>query len=355
MQNLRQKLRISFYKSKFWIYSIRLKIWLSTIRRKWRYFIRKPKEIIIGILSSKIILIVLIFPTAYLANWFYKSVISKYPNLDNNIAAEVIGILITVLIIDFLYDTKRQYELKERLLIEIRSTDNGTASRAALLLESNGWLHDGTLENKDLMNANLSNFNPNKYPVFKRTNLTKANFSYSTFLSADFSYSASSPLLQGYAYLGPLFHDGEFYSCRFNDSKLSGADFSNAVLTNSSFRNAILNNAYFINSTCYRVDFTDAIIRFEQLSLCNSLMGATLPDGTKYNGCLNLPGDLEVIDSKTSRNNFSYIASLYGISVDEYIDGQRWFVDHIDKWIDSVNEYYEKYFSGDLSLTDLYS
>ncbi len=72
------------------------------------------------------------------------------------ISTELIGIGVTVLIIDNINQARIINEEKMRLIIQLRSPNNTFAIEAARQLEERNWLNDGTLTGAFLDGANLS-------------------------------------------------------------------------------------------------------------------------------------------------------------------------------------------------------
>ena len=72
---------------------------------------------------------------------------------------ELIGIGITVLIIENAYQLRIINEEKKRLIILLSSPVKSLSHEALFILTSRGWLHDGSLEEKDFSGADLSDSN----------------------------------------------------------------------------------------------------------------------------------------------------------------------------------------------------
>lgn len=207
----------------------------------------------------------------------------------SNLSTELISIVITVLVIDGLYQARRRQADKASLLMRMRSKRYVTAVDAVEEARSRGWLQKGLAENADLRGANL------RRADFQRAPLAGANLALAT---------------------------------------LRGADFRGADLTRVNLDQAILIGANLKGSTV-----TD-----EQLSLAYILAYAIMPDGSFYNGKLNLIGDFRgALQSNLDINRADQMAAYYSIeaevsadpitrsrlefyelSVDEYLDGQQW-------------------------------
>lgn len=73
-----------------------------------------------------------------------------------NIAAELVSIAITVLIIDRLNERRSVDQEKQLLILQLASPTNAIAHEAARLLHMRGWLTGGSLQGAKLGWANLS-------------------------------------------------------------------------------------------------------------------------------------------------------------------------------------------------------
>lgn len=95
-----------------------------------------------------------------------------------NIAAELVSIAITVLIIDRLNERRSVDQEKQLLILQLASLTNSIAHEAARLLQMRGWLTDGSLQGAKLGWANLSRVLLNNADLagadFFRVNLQQA-------------------------------------------------------------------------------------------------------------------------------------------------------------------------------------
>ncbi|HEY47652.1 MAG TPA: pentapeptide repeat-containing protein [Anaerolineae bacterium] len=121
-----------------------------------------------------------------------------------------------------------------------------------------------------------------------------------------------------------------------NMAHMQGADLSNANLQGARLHKVNLRGAQLANANLHEanmakvnlqgvLDLTD-----EQLAQANRLRCATMPDGTRYDGRLNLAGDLA--DAGFLHVNTSdpqAMADFYAISVDQYELGQAWVREHL--------------------------
>ena len=73
-----------------------------------------------------------------------------------DIRAELIGIGLTVLIIDNIVELRSSKTLKDQLIREMSSSNNSFALRAVEELRAHGWLTEGTLQGANLKLADLT-------------------------------------------------------------------------------------------------------------------------------------------------------------------------------------------------------
>jgi uncharacterized protein YjbI with pentapeptide repeats len=180
-----------------------------------------------------------------------------------NLISHFFSVKMVISVEDFRKETER--DKKKELILQMASTSNSIATEAVRLLRAQGWLQDGTLETADLSGANLQN-----------VDLSNANL---------VSTKMKETNLRG--------------------AKLYGVDFRDADLRN--------------------VDLTDAQgLTDEQLGQVNSLLGATMVSGKRYNGRFNF--DMDLLEAHLSRTGRSAqaMANFYGVSVENYEWGQEW-------------------------------
>lgn len=121
--------------------------------------------------------------------------------------------------------------------------------------------------------------------------------------------------------------------CRAN---LQGADLTQADLEGAKLRGANLYGANLARANLQDADLTQADLNRSRNLADNQLMrvrrlhGATMPDGSRYDGRFSLPGDIVFarMGGRNIADNLS-MAEFYGVPVDEYIDGQLWGEEHM--------------------------
>jgi uncharacterized protein YjbI with pentapeptide repeats len=135
---------------------------------------------------------------------------------------------------------------------------------------------------------------------------------YVNFKDADLSYADLQNTNFGMADLREAdLRFADLQGARFTKANLSGADFESANL-----KGALLSHGNLLHARG---------LQTEQLYEVNRLRGAMMPDGTRYDGRYNLPGDLW--DAKffhVDINDPKAMAAFYGISPSEFTIGQQW-------------------------------
>ena len=114
---------------------------------------------------------------------------------------------------------------------------------------------------------------------------------------------------------------------------LSRANLSGAFLAGADLQEANLLKADFTGAYLQDVNLQNAKVTDVEMCKARYLVGATMPNGKRYDGRYNLPGDLRwMTESKQiSIDNIEAIASWYDISVDAYLEGQMWASKNLDR------------------------
>lgn len=116
--------------------------------------------------------------------------------------------------------------------------------------------------------------------------------------------------------------DGSLHGASLAWSNLKHANIRMADLRNVDFTGAVLEGAHLQESNL------DGAIGLgpKQFVQLRYLEGATLPDGTRYDGRYRLPAELEWVKSETNIDvtDPQQMASYYKVSLDTYLSGQRW-------------------------------
>lgn len=185
---------------------------------------------------------------------------------------------------------RRQTERRQAQLINrLGSDDHQTALRALWEIRAYGWLWDGLLVRADLSGANLA--------------------------GADLSGGD----LRKVWLVGARLEGADL-----DESDLAGADLSSADLSGAHLRKANLRRASLAGADLTGLDVDEA-----SLSGCGGLLGATMPDGSRYDGRYRLPGDLDSLRLAGGLDGDEAFADWYGVPVTAYRTGQRWADEHL--------------------------
>jgi hypothetical protein len=222
------------------------------------------------LISGVIGLGIAVFGAVYRSSFAHDLIVTLFPNFG----AGLVDITITVLIIDWLYERRDQQRERERLIRQMRSRDNGIALQAVEELRASGWLEDGSLCGVNLVGANLAG------AYLRRADLQKA-----------------------------VLRRASLKRASLGGADLRGADFEGADLQDASLDETLLQDT----------NLTPA-----QLVSAYRLRGATLPDGTLYNGCFNLAGDRQDAQASGIRwDDPPAVAAFYGVGLETYLAGQQ--------------------------------
>lgn len=202
-----------------------------------------------------------------------------WPGLALNFGTGMGGSLVTFILIDLLIGSREKREADERerarLIGRMHSRDNGLTLVAIEEMRAHGWLIDGTLRGANLVHANLQ-AGYLRYAVLPEVNLHRANL---------------------------------------QKTRLGKTDLSGANLTDANLEGADLDEA----------GLQGARVSLAQLAQANRLRSATMPGGERYDGRLNLPGDLkDAEETGCAIANPAEMAGFYGVAVEEYQAGQQW-------------------------------
>lgn len=177
-------------------------------------------------------------------------------------------------------------------------------------MRSNGRLDDGSLRGEDLTEINLAGCD------LSRAILAGAILDEACLLRADLREADLSR-----ASLVGIDLDG----ANLTDAILRGADLSAAELSRANLQAADLRGADLNEASLIETNLQGANVTDTQLALVDSLAGATLPDGTRYNGHFNLEGDLvNAEDTGIDINDPEQMALWYDVPLTEYKAGQGW-------------------------------
>ena len=179
-------------------------------------------------------------------------------DLYANVGSELSGMAITILLIDRFAVRRENERLRRQLVRELGSNNVGLTARAALELEAQGWLDDGTLDAAMLSGASLAGarLEGARMPGamlagadLTRANLSRAllpgsNFVEATLLMANLEMAdlAGASLLRANL-CGADAGLAGFAGASLAEADLTGADLTGADLCRADLRGAVLKDA----------------------------------------------------------------------------------------------------------------
>lgn len=114
--------------------------------------------------------------------------------------------------------------------------------------------------------------------------------------------------------------DGTVANLSLRGSNWKEGNLYQADLRNTDLTNARVDLADFVQANLEGSTLSDA-----QLATTWTMHGATMPDGSRYNGRFNLPGDYRyAVRSGVDVTSPEAIAKWYGVPLQDYLDGQQW-------------------------------
>jgi hypothetical protein len=224
----------------------------------------------------------------------------RLTDFHQKISLELVGIGITVLAIDTAnrYREQRERERqeeerrqqdewweREQLIRQMGNRDNGLATQAVDELRARGWLIDGSLQGRHFEKANLEGAR------MRDANLQGAWLTEANLKGADLKYSNL---------IGTDLVAADLRGASVYPSDLRGAHLFKADLRGAHLPIARLDGAWMAEARLEGVDLLQANLSGvrglgrTQLAGAWRLYGATLPDGTPYDGRFNLKGDIEL-------------------------------------------------------------
>jgi len=178
-------------------------------------------------------------------------------------------------------------------------------------------LSGANLTNADLVDANLTNVNLTEASLTV-TNLTRANLTDANLMNTDLARANLT---------NADLNDATLVNANLEGARLTNADLSGANLTNVNFKSTKLENAYFYNVNLKGANLTD-----KQLVSVNRMCKATMANGNQYDGRYRLQGDFYYATTyrKIDINSPEAMAEFYGVSLEQYLEGQKWADEHLD-------------------------
>ena len=182
----------------------------------------------------------------------------------STIAAELFGIGIAVVVIDYFNEQRATRELKASLVRDLGSETNSFVKRAIRELKyyseeyGQDWLYDGSLDSHKYLHADWSKViltqkddrKGNWRPRIRNANFLNVKFEKAVLQDVDFSSSL---------FLNSHFHDTSLYGTIFRGCRFGGANFRGANL--------------------FHVDFSCSGVSPNQINQASTIFNITLPDG----------------------------------------------------------------------------
>lgn len=253
----------------------------------------------------RVLIMIVLLGMAMLTTGFAIGITQDWGGMLLNFGTELLGAFVTFLLLDTILASrdeqeskqKRTEELRQRLIHKLGSAINVEARRAAEELRALGWLTDGSLNEIELINANL----------------------------------------EGVDLRGAKLRGARLYRANLRNAKLFDADLSEAVLTAADLSNASCRRLKLDNATLNGAKFEGAKQLGRQTLACaHRLKGAIMPDGKRYNGSFCLNGDLSQFEKHCEKikadGTYPGVAALwYNVDEEDYIQGQKWATSYLTR------------------------
>jgi uncharacterized protein YjbI with pentapeptide repeats len=247
---------------------------------------------------------------------FFEPFIRYVPHIADfylDIRSELIGIGITVLIIDNVNEMYRRRAEKERLILQMGSPNNSYAIEAIRQLRLRKWLTDGSLRNAYLIGADMSMADLSQADLrgaeLIAVNLNMANLMSANLSDTNLEYAKLiETYLQDAVLTGAILKGVDLSRAVLGQAHLSHANLYRANLTGANLCGAVIDGAFLdeVNLTnadlsgikMFYVDYNhdylseEAAIEVKQktnneLARAYSLKGAIMPDGEVYDPAIH--------------------------------------------------------------------
>jgi hypothetical protein len=202
-----------------------------------------------------------------------------------NVGVALAVLALVVVVAGVALSVQRRQQLRQ-IRQQMSQADNTVALQVVEDWRASGWLTDGHLRSASLNRIDL-----------RGADLSGADLWQASLLSADLS-----------------------------GADLSDANLSRAVLDRVDLEGADLTGASLHGASMIDTDLRDVQGLTElQLAQTRGLLGATLPDGTLYDGRYRLALDMELADrGGIERKDDEGMAAVFGVPLEVYQDGQVW-------------------------------
>ena len=199
----------------------------------------------------------------------------------------------------------RKRRVIRQTIAEMRSPESPVRLKAIARVRARGWFHDGSLEGANLRGVNL-----------RGEDLSEARLQGAVLAGATLiSVSLVRADLRGVCLWDPEWGNAALTLIEMATG-MAGADLRGADFTGADIRGAVLSGS---NLSDVR-GLTNG-----QLARVLALSGATMPDGSRYDGRFVLPWDMRVLAfDRVDRLDPNAVASWYGVSHEAYQRGLAW-------------------------------
>lgn len=247
------------------------------------------------------------------------SLSEAFANLWSNLGTELISVAISVLVIERLLQAHETRQEKARLIRDLGSKDNGIALQAVGELKARRWLQDGSLHGACLSEANLQGADLDGADL-RHAKLYGANLRNARLVRANLEWA----YLRRADLRGANLCEANLERAALSQAQLDGAHFGNNSLHGPDPRYGY--TVLHMGATMYML-YQGLLDGANLLGLRDTvaddfvnvhcLLGATMPNGTRYDGRYNLPGDVE-------ERSPDIAAKCYRISIEDYMRAQEW-------------------------------
>ena len=238
---------------------------------------------------------------------FFINLIKDY---SVHVSTDLIFVAITILIIDRINKKEAKKREIQDLIFRMGSANNVVATEAARRLKGGDFwsvsLKGERFPGADLTKADLKKADLRNTDLFG-TNLTEADL--------------ENALLEGATII-----DTNLRRANLWNAHLEGANITVTIKGLHIFKEANLHNANF-KGAHFLIKKEDKIVENESIELrhANRLNHAIMPNGKRYDGRYNLQGDLNQPSVIEKVNDVDFMAGFYGVSKEEYQEGQKWY------------------------------
>lgn len=126
---------------------------------------------------------------------------------------------------------------------------------------------------------------------------------------------------------------GKLQDGTLSGRNLRGSNWQDANLYQTDLRGTDLTNADLYRADLVQANLRGARVSDEQLAATDIMHGATMPDGSRYDGRYNLPGDFAYAQREdVDPGSPEEMAPWYGVSLERYLEGQAWAQENLHRF-----------------------